>query len=68
MDQFDRHLRRADLGRMNAAGADFERDERIAVAGLAQLPEAHAIGARSRQLHVVDDLVPSHQLVSALIR
>ena len=43
--------------------ADFERDERIAVAGLAELAEADAVGVRRGQLHVVDDLVPAGQLV-----
>jgi histidinol-phosphate/aromatic aminotransferase/cobyric acid decarboxylase-like protein len=44
-------------------GADFERDERIAAAGLAELAEAHAVGIRRGQLHVVDDLVPAGKLV-----
>src|SRR5204863_9741774 len=42
---------------------DFEGDERIAVARPSQLAEADAIGIRRRELHVLDDLVPSHELV-----
>ena len=43
--------------------ADFERDERIAVAGLAELAEADAVRVGRGELHVVDDLVPADQLV-----
>ena len=43
--------------------ADFEGDERVALAGLAELAEAHAVGTGRRELHVLDDLVPARQLV-----
>ena len=46
-----------------SGAADLERDERVVAAGLAELAEPDAVGARRRQLHVLDDLVPARQLV-----
>jgi len=43
--------------------ADLERDERVVLAGLAELAEAHAIGIRRGQLHVLDNPVPAHEFV-----
>src|SRR5437870_5750318 len=43
--------------------ADLERDERVAVARLSELPEAHAVRIRRGNLHVLDDLVPADELV-----
>ena len=44
-------------------GADFEDDERIAVGGGAEVAEPDAVGAIGDGLHILDDLVPSNQLV-----
>ena len=43
--------------------ADFERDERVAAGGLAELAVAHAVRCAGRELHVFDDLVPANELV-----
>jgi len=44
-------------------GADFQHDERIAVARFSELAIAHAIRARCRELEVLDRLVPPHERV-----
>ena len=48
---------------MRVGRADFDDDERVAAVGLAELAQAHAVGAGRRLLHVLDDLVPADQLV-----
>ena len=46
-------------------GADFQEDEWIAVGGRAEVTKLDAVGAIGDGLHVLDDLVPAHQLFIA---
>ena len=44
-------------------GADFHGDERLTVGRLAELAHPHPIGRARDERHVLDNLVPAHELV-----
>jgi len=43
--------------------ADFEKDERIVVRSLAKLAQPHAIGSIRNHSHVLNDLIPTSELL-----